>query len=476
MIFRKERTFWMKKKTLIALVLLACMLLTACGSTGGSTDSSSDAAVERSTPEPVEAKADAKDGEDFRNNLAAGLNARLALFNSEEYVNSHEFVDLMTSYINAELDALGKYEDYVILDKWLDILAQRYFNALGSQLAAMEYADTDGIKYREYFELKGYDERVMVLAYLKSEYGFDIGETYAKDFDEMTAEGDTLLELKELAAQQQPVRILTGSGMSDYTAELVNVTELDLSGSYISIYPMDENGEPYDTYGGAAGSWKPGESLDIYFMGTRELMPTTVGLSIELPNALKTDYMPLSFKEAGADFILKDAPCEAGDRVKFRFDSVSADSPLWLDGEASLFIWLEGEKTYDAFFAMLQDYVDHPENYTQEEAEKYTADTMPENLSWFLSFGTYCRGIGLDPDCAADILANPEDYYDSLSIFFPAANFTVEVYSSSGELVAEKPVFYENYAVGEKLRGTDTEQIHLYGLAPDTYTVVIKES
>ena len=476
MIFRKERTFWMKKKTLIALILLACMLLTACGSTGGSTDSSSDTVVESSTPEPVEAKADAKDGEDFRNNLAAGLNARLALFNSEEYVNSHEFVDLMTSYINAELDALGKYEDYVILDKWLDILAQRYFNALDSQLAAMEYADTDGIKYREYFELKGYDERVTVLAYLKSEYGFDIGETYAKDFDEMTAEGDTLLELKELAAQQQPVRILTGSGMCDYTAELVNVTELDLSGSYISIYPMDENGEPYDTYGGAAGSWKPGESLDIYFMGTRELMPTTVGLSIELPNALKTDYMPLSFKEAGADFILKDAPCEAGDRMKFRFDSVSADSPLWLDGEASLFIWLEGEKTYDAFFAMLQDYVDHPENYTQEEAEKYTADTMPENLSWFLSFGTYCRGIGLDPDCAADILTNPEDYYDSLSIFFAAANFTVEVYSSSGELVAEKPVFYENYAVGEKLRGTDTEQIHLYGLAPDTYTVVIKES
>lgn len=466
----------MKKKTLIALILLACMLLTACGSTGGSTDSNSDTVVESSTPEPVEAKADAKDGEDFRNNLAAGLNARLALVDSDMLSNADKSVDKNTSYVNAELDALGKYEDYVILDKWLDILAQRYFDALDSQLAAMEYAETDGLKYHEYYMLKGYNERVMVLANLQADYGFDIGETYASDFEEMTDEGNTLLELKELAAQQQPVRILTGSGMSDYTAELVNVTELDLSGSYISIYPMGENGEPYDTYGGAAGSWKPGESLDIYFMGTRELMPTTVGLSIELPNALKTDYMPLSFKEAKADFILKDAPCEAGDRVKFRFDSVSADSPLWLDGEASLFIWLEGEKTYDAFFAMLQDYVDHPENYTQEEAEKYTADTMPENLSWFLSFGTYCRGIGLDPDCAADILTNPEDYYDSLYIFFPAANFTVEVYSSSGELVAEKPVFYENYAVGEKLRGTDIERIHLSGLAPDTYTVVIKES
>lgn len=466
----------MKKKTLIALILLACMLLTACGSTGGSTDSNSDAVVESSTPEPVEAKADAKDGEDFRNNLAAGLNARLALVDSNMLSNADKSVDKNTSYVNAELDALGKYEDYVILDKWLDILAKRYFDALDSQLAAMEYAETDGLKYHEYYMLKGYNERVMVLANLQADYGFDIGETYASDFEEMTDEGNTLLELKELAAQQQPVRILTGSGMCDYIAELVNVTELDLSGSYISIYPMDENGEPYDTYGGEAGSWKPGESLDIYFMGTRELMPTTVGLSIELPNALKTDYMPLSFKEAGADFILKNAPCEAGDRVKFRFDSVSADSPLWLDGEASLFIWLEGEKTYDAFFAMLQDYVDHPENYTQEEAEKYTADTMPENLSWFLSFGTYCRGIGLDPDCAADILANPEDYYDSLSIFFAAANFTVEVYSSSGELVAEKPVFYENYAVGEKLRGTDIERIHLSGLAPDTYTVVIKES
>ena len=206
--------------------------------------------------------------------------------------NADKSVDKNTSYVNAELDALGKYEDYVILDKWLDILAKRYFDALDSQLAAMEYAETDGLKYHEYYMLKGYNERVMVLANLQADYGFDIGETYASDFEEMTDEGNTLLELKELAAQQQPVRILTGSGMCDYTAELVNVTELDLSGSYISIYPMDENGEPYDTYGGAAGSWKPGESLDIYFMGTRELMPTTVGLSIELPNALKTDYMP----------------------------------------------------------------------------------------------------------------------------------------------------------------------------------------
>ena len=334
----------MKKKTLIALVLLACMLLTACGSTGGSTDSSSDTVVESSTPEPVEAKADAKDGEDFRNNLAAGLNARLALVDSDMLSNADKSVDKNTSYVNAELDALGKYEDYVILDKWLDILAKRYFDALDSQLAAMEYAETDGLKYHEYYMLKGYNERVMVLAYLKSEYGFDIGETYAKDFDEMTAEGDTLLELKELAAQQQPVRILTGSGMCDYTAELVNVTELDLSGSYISIYPMDENGEPYDTYGGAAGSWKPGESLDIYFMGTRELMPTTVGLSIELPNALKTDYMPLSFEEGGIDFVLKDAPCELGSKMKFRFDSISTGAVEWIAGKADVKIWPEGEK------------------------------------------------------------------------------------------------------------------------------------
>ena len=175
MIFRKKRTFWMKKKTLIALILLACMLLTACGSTGGSTGSSSDAAVERSTPEPVEAKADAKDGEDFRNNLAAGLNARLALVDSDMLSNADKSVDKNTSYVNAELDALGKYEDYVILDKWLDILAKRYFDALDSQPAAMEYAETDGLKYHEYYMLKGYNERVMVLANLQADYGFDIG-------------------------------------------------------------------------------------------------------------------------------------------------------------------------------------------------------------------------------------------------------------------------------------------------------------
>lgn len=206
----------MKKKTLIALVLLACMLLTACGSTGGSTDSNSDTVVESSTPEPVEAKADAKDGEDFRNNLAAGLNARLALVDSDMLSNADKSVDKNTSYVNAELDALGKYEDYVILDKWLDILAKRYFDALDSQLAAMEYAETDGLKYHEYYMLKGYNERVMVLANLQADYGFDIGETYASDFEEMTDEGNTLLELKELAAQQQPVHILTGSGMCDY--------------------------------------------------------------------------------------------------------------------------------------------------------------------------------------------------------------------------------------------------------------------
>ena len=35
------------------------------------------------------------------------------------------------------------------------------------------------------------------------------------------------------------------------------------------------------------------------FIGVYALMPTTMGLSIELPSELKTDYMPLSFEEGG---------------------------------------------------------------------------------------------------------------------------------------------------------------------------------
>ena len=137
----------MKKRTLLALALLVCMLLTACCSGSPKND----------------------DG--FLTNLATGLNARLDLVKSEDYTKSHNFVEATTGYINAELDALGKYEDYTFADERLADLAKQYFDALASQLTAMDYASTDGIAYREYYELKGYDVRVKVLARLETDYG-----------------------------------------------------------------------------------------------------------------------------------------------------------------------------------------------------------------------------------------------------------------------------------------------------------------
>lgn len=448
----------MEKRTLLALALLVCILLTACG--GGSP----------------------KNDEGFLTNLAVGLDARLDLVKSEDYAKSHSFVEATTGYINAELDALGKYEDYTFTDERLADLAKQYFDALASQLTAMDYASTDGIAYREYYELKGYDVRVKVLAQLEADYGFSVDNTHTVDFDEMTADGEMLLTLEELAAQQTPIRILTGGSMNDYIGKLVNTTELDLSGSYINIYPMDKKGKAFDTYGGAAESWKPGESVDVRFIGVQSLIPTTMGLSIELPSELKTDYMLIDFEEGGIDFVLKDAPCELGDHEIFRIDSVTASAPTWIDGKAALHLWFNGEKTYDSFMSMLQDYIDHPENYTQEEASKYTLDTMPANLYMFLQFSMSCRSKGLDPSCASDIINNPENYYDAMSgyTFFSPSSFAVEIYNSDGELVAEDSVTYgsygdgHKYTVGEKLTGADNEQIYINDLAPDTYTVVIK--
>lgn len=119
------------------------------------------------------------------------------------------------------------------------------------------------------------------------------------------------------------------------------------------------------------------------FIGVYALMPTTMGLSIELPSELKTDYMPLRFEEGGIDFGLKDAPCELGSKMKFRFDSISKGAVERIAGKAYVKIWPEGEKTYDVFLSTLQDYIDHPENCTREEAEKYTVDTWPENLRMY---------------------------------------------------------------------------------------------
>lgn len=216
------------------------------------------------------------------------------------------------------------------------------------------------------------------------------------------------------------------------------------------------------------------------FIGVYALMPTTMGLSIELPSELKTNYMPLSFEEGGIEFVLKDAPCELGNSMKFRFDSISTGVVEWIAGKASVKIWPEGEKTYDMFLSMLQDYIDHPENYTREEAEKYTAYTWPENLRMYLTFGVECKQHGLDTSCAADVIRNPDDYRDALSRLFPMQNFTVKIYSSSGELVTEENLnysFYNSrnhyYSVGEKL---DYDPISLYDLEPDVYTVVIEES
>lgn len=177
--------------------------------------------------------------------------------------------------------------------------------------------------------------------------------------------------------------------------------------------------------------------------------------------------------------MLKDAPCELGSKMKFRFDSISTGVVEWIAGKASVKIWPEGEKTHDMFLSMLQDYIDHPENYTREEVEKYTAYTWPENLRMYLTFGVECKQHGLDTSCAADIISNPDDYRDTLSRLFTMQNFTVKIYSSSGELAAEENLSYDfiscnhYYSVGEKL---DYDPISLYDLEPDVYTVVIEES
>lgn len=179
-------------KKAIALILASVIsfsLICGCGNS---------ATAEKENATPTDA--------DFIVNLGKGLDARWALTNSDAYSDeataSMSAADLQKSYatcVNAELDAIGKLEDYQFEDSELKTLAETYVKGLNLQKDGVTYiGTTDSTSYDRTWTL-GYYYRAVCIAELYNNYGLTVDEKYKTDLNDFVAESTTAK--KQIAIQ-----------------------------------------------------------------------------------------------------------------------------------------------------------------------------------------------------------------------------------------------------------------------------------
>ena len=120
--------------------------------------------------------------EDFVKDMAKGLEARWTLNEQDESkegydaidLQSSEYKDMMISYINAELDCIGKYKDEKFEDSKLQEEAISYINLLNDHIEICDYIPVDYYgKYLEEFQ-PIYDGRSKIIQDMADNYGLTV--------------------------------------------------------------------------------------------------------------------------------------------------------------------------------------------------------------------------------------------------------------------------------------------------------------
>ena len=187
--------------------------------------------------------------EDFVKDMAKGLEARWTLNEQDESkegydaidLQSSEYKDMMISYINAELDCIGKYKDEKFEDSKLQEEAISYINLLNDHIEICDYIPVDYYgKYLEEFQ-PIYDGRSKIIQDMADNYGLTVSDKFQSNLDEFKTNSKLV---QEKDAQEQAI----DSMLSNITFEEVPD---EYSGDWKTYQGVVENttGSDFATFG-----------------------------------------------------------------------------------------------------------------------------------------------------------------------------------------------------------------------------------
>lgn len=226
----------------------------------------------------------------FIEDMSKGLQARWDLNSKDEQkegydeipAQSDENKKMMLSYINAELDIIGKYKDEKFEDSKLQELAIKYINLLNQHKEACDYITVDYEKYDEEFQ-PIYNERSNVIKTMVEDYGMKVEEKHQGTLDDFLANSKLVSEQK--AKEEEIDKMLSNIQFKEtersdewgtYQAVVENTTDIDFKTFNININLLDKDGVIVETAYDNVSAFSKGAKVRFEFTTDKKFDSTQV--------------------------------------------------------------------------------------------------------------------------------------------------------------------------------------------------------
>lgn len=231
--------------------------------------------------------------EDFVKDMAKGLEARWTLNEQNESkegydaidLQSSEYKDMMISYINAELDCIGKYKDEKFEDSKLQEEAISYINLLNDHIEICDYIPVDYYgKYLEEFQ-PIYDGRSKIIQDMADNYGLTVSDKFQSNLDEFKINSKLV---QEKDAQEQVIDSMLSNitfeevpdeyagDWKTYQGVVENTTGSDFSTFAVNINLLNADGVIVETAYDQVSNFTNGAKAQFEFSTDKEFTSTEV--------------------------------------------------------------------------------------------------------------------------------------------------------------------------------------------------------
>ena len=231
--------------------------------------------------------------EDFVKDMAKGLEARWTLNEQDESkegydaidLQSSEYKDMMISYINAELDCIGKYKDEKFEDSKLQEETISYINLLNDHIEICDYIPVDYYgKYLEEFQ-PIYDGRSKIIQDMADNYGLTVSDKFQSNLDEFKTNSKLV---QEKDAQEQVIDSMLSNitfeevpdeyagDWKTYQGVVENTTGSDFSTFAVNINLLNADGVIVETAYDQVSNFTNGAKAQFEFSTDKEFTSTEV--------------------------------------------------------------------------------------------------------------------------------------------------------------------------------------------------------
>lgn len=231
--------------------------------------------------------------EDFVKDMAKGLEARWTLNEQDESkegydaidLQSSEYKDMMISYINAELDCIGKYKDEKFEDSKLQEETISYINLLNDHIEICDYIPVDYYgKYLEEFQ-PIYDGRSKIIQDMADNYGLTVSDKFQSNLDEFKTNSKLVQEkdAQEQAIDSMLSNITFEEVLDEYAGDwktyqgvVENTTGSDFSTFAVNINLLNADGVIVETAYDQVSNFTNGAKAQFEFSTDKEFTSTEV--------------------------------------------------------------------------------------------------------------------------------------------------------------------------------------------------------